>query len=144
MTYLDVVNTIKNFFEDSPLIERVVNEDLDGFDLNKAKIYPLALFYVNSVNLAPPINTFTINILVMDLLDVNNETDEDNKDFIWNQSLAVINNFVSRLNRGDLFSEQVQITGEVLAEPFTDRFDNGLAGMGISVQINVPNSMTIC
>lgn len=144
MTYLDVVNTIKDFFEDSPLIERVVNEDLDGFDLNKAKIYPLALFYVNSVNLAPPINTFTINILIMDLLDVNNETDEDNKDFIWNQSLAVINNFVSRLNRGDLFSEQVQINGEVLAEPFTDRFDNGLAGMGVSVQINVPNSMTIC
>ena len=144
MTYLDVVNKIKEYFENSELVARVENEDLDDFDLKKSTVYPLALFYVQDVPLNSPVNTFTIQLLVMDILDINKETGQDNRDYIWNQTLAIINNFQQQLRRGDLFVEQVQITGDVTAEPFTDRFDNGLAGWGVQISIQVPNTMTIC
>lgn len=145
MNYIDVINTIKTDLEATPLINRVQNEDLDDLDIDKASVYPLAAFYVSNVGLNSPTNTFTVNLLVMDILDINNETKEDNKDFIWNQSLAVLNNFVSRLRRGDLFADRLQLDdADIIAEPFTDRFDKGLAGMGISLSLNVPNEMTIC
>lgn len=145
MNYIDVINTIKTDLEAIPLINRVQNEDLDDLDIDKASVYPLAAFYVSNVGLNSPTNTFTVNLLVMDILDINNETKENNKDFIWNQSLAVLNNFVSRLRRGDLFADRLQLDdADIIAEPFTDRFDKGLAGMGISLSLNVPNEMTIC
>jgi len=145
MNYIDVINTIKTDLEATPLINRVQNEDLDDLDIDKASVYPLAAFYVSNVGLNSPTNTFTVNLLVMDILDINNETKENNKDFIWNQSLAVLNNFVSRLRRGDLFADRLQLDdADIIAEPFTDRFDKGLAGMGISLSLNVPNEMTIC
>ncbi len=145
MNYIDVINTIKADLEAIPLINRVQNEDLDHLDIDKASVYPLAAFYVSNFGLNSPTNKFTVNLLVMDILDINNETKEDNKDFIWNQSLAVLNNFVSRLRRGDLFADRLQLDdADIIAEPFTDRFDKGLAGMGISLSLNVPNEMTIC
>jgi hypothetical protein len=144
MNYLEVINIIKDDLEANELIERVQNEDLDDLDLDKASRYPLAAFYVDNVNLDSPTNAYNVNLLLMDILDVNNATKEDNKDFIWNECLAIVNNFVSRLRRGDLFGDRVQVEGDVLAEFFTDRFDKGLAGVGVSVTINVPNEMTIC
>jgi hypothetical protein len=36
------------------------------------------------------------------------------------------------------------ITSEPLAEPFTDRFENKIAGWTLTFDIIVPNEMTIC
>ena len=144
MTYLHFIETIENHFENEILIERIQNVELDEFDLDKSTVYPLALFYVENVNLSTPTNTFVLQLLVLDILDVNKETKENNENFIWNQSLAIINNFVSRLRRGDLFEEMVQLSSEVIAEKISDRFDKGLAGMGATINIEVPNEMTIC
>lgn len=144
MNYLEIVEVVKDILESNPLIDRVQNEDLDALDIDKDSIYPLAGFYISNINLGSSTNTFTINLLVMDILDVNKEADQDNKDFIWNQSLGVINNLITRLRRGDLFEGRLQVEDEVIAEPFTDRFDKGLAGMGVTISLIVPNEMTIC
>ena len=144
MTYLDFIDKVKEHFESEVLIERVQNEDLDDFDLDKSTVYPLALFYVENVNIGTPTNTFILQLMVLDILDINKESGENNENFIWNQSLAIVNNFVSRLRRGDLFSDLVQVSDEVIAEKISDRFDKGLAGIGATINIEVPNQMTIC
>jgi hypothetical protein len=104
----------------------------------------LAAFYIDSVEITDSVNTFTVQLLVADILDVNKETDQDNQDFIWNQSLATINNFYSKLNRGILSSELVQDLDPITLTPFTDRLDKGLAGMETTLSISVRNNMTLC
>ena len=144
MTYLDIIEKFKAYFEQNKLIARVENEDLNSFDLDKSGAYPLALFYVDSVGLNSPTNTFTIQLLILDILDVNNESDQDNEDYIWNQSLAIINNLQQSLRRGDLFEDRLQLTEVVTPERFSDRFNGGLAGWGVQFNLIAPNEMTIC
>jgi len=58
--------------------------------------------------------------------------------------LAVINRLVEVLRRGDLRSELYQLDGDVTCEPFTERFENNLAGWAATFDVLVPNTMTIC
>jgi hypothetical protein len=144
MEYLELVNTIKAELEASDLIARVENDDIPSIDLKKRSLYPLAAFYIDSVVVSESVNTFRVQLLIADILDVNKETDEDNQDFIWNQSLAVINNLYSKLNRGVLSSQAVQELEDITLTPFTDRLDKGLAGMEATLNIKVRNNMTLC
>ncbi len=144
MTYTQITNEIKQYFEGLLLVARVENEDLDGFDLDKSTVYPLVLFYVQNAPLGERTRAYSVQVLVMDILNVNKESGEDNRDFIFNETLEILNSFVIQAKRGELFSELVQIDDDVVAEPFTDRFDNGLAGWGTTLTITVKNDMTIC
>jgi len=144
MEYLELINTIRTELESSDLIARVENDDIPSIDLKKRSLYPLAAFYIDSVEITDSVNTFTVQLLVADILDVNKETNQDNQDFIWNQSLATINNFYSKLNRGVLYTQLVQELDPITLTPFTDRLDKGLAGMETTLSISVRNNMTLC
>lgn len=143
MTYLELVNILKTELLSSPFIERVENDDVPEIDLDKTTIYPMAAFYLENISLPGRINTYNIPLLVADILDVNKETDQDNRDFIWNQSILVISRLVEKLRRGELSQTPIEI-GDVSLTPFTDRLDKGLAGMETVLSITVVNDMTIC
>lgn len=143
MTYLEVVKILKDYFEASPLVERVENDDIPSIDLDKTSLYPLVQFYLENVNLSGRVNQFNIPLFIADILDVNKEADQDNRDFIWNQSLSVINNLVEQLRRGDLSQTPIEVNNPVVT-PFTDRLDKGLAGMETVIEITVKNDMTVC
>ncbi len=143
MTYLEVVKILKDYFETSPLVERVENDDIPSIDLDKTSLYPLVQFYLENVNLSGKVNQFNIPLFIADILDVNKESDQDNRDFIWNQSLSVINNLVEQLRRGDLSQTPIEVNNPVVT-PFTDRLDKGLAGMETVIEITVKNDMTVC
>ena len=104
----------------------------------------MGAFYIDSVEVTSNVNTFTVQLLVADILDVNKQTNQDNQDFIWNQSIAVINNLYNKLNRGQLFEDLVQEIEPITLTPFTDRLDKGLAGMETTLTISVKNDMTLC
>jgi len=144
MTYTELTSLLKKELEEIPLISRVLNDDIFEIDVKKRGTFPLALFFVENVELESRTLTYNVNLLIADILDVNNETDEDNKNFIWNQSLEVINSIFSRLTRGDLYGNEIQQITLSTVTPFTDRFDNGLAGMEVNYAIVVRNDMTIC
>ena len=50
---------------------------------------------------------------------------------------------VARLQRGDLFTDLYQLTSSSL-EPFMDRFEDAVAGWTLTMDIEVPNGMSIC
>jgi hypothetical protein len=56
----------------------------------------------------------------------------------------VLNRFVELLRRGDLYDGELVLDGIPIAEPFTERFENLLAGWSLTLDILVPNDMTIC
>jgi len=144
MEYQELIKIIREELESSELIARVENDDIPSIDLKKRSLYPLAAFYIDSVEITNSVNTFTVQLFIADILDVNKETDQDNQDFIWNQSIAVINNLYNKLNRGLLFEQLVQEIEPINLTPFTDRLDKGLAGMETTLTISVKNNMTLC
>jgi hypothetical protein len=144
MEYLELINTIRTELESSDLIARVEQGQKPDVDLRKRSLYPLAAFYCSSGSLAPNVVNFTVQLLIADILDVNKETDQDNEDFIWNQSLAVVNNLYNKLNRGVLFAEVIQSEDNTDFNFFTDSLDKGLAGVEVTFEITVKNEMTLC
>ena len=144
MEYQELIKVIRDELESSKLIARVENDDIPSIDLKKRSLYPLVAFYIDSVEITNSVNTFTVQLLIADILDVNKQTNQDNQDFIWNQSIAVINNLYNKLNRGQLFEDLVQEIEPINLTPFTDRLDKGLAGMETTLTISVKNDMTLC
>ena len=96
---------------------------------------------------ADHIMTADISVLSMDIVDVNkNESTydsfygNDNLQDVLNTQLAVVNDLQSHLRRGNLFdNNDLKVTGNVTAEPFQDRFENQLAGWGVTFSIEMPN-----
>jgi alpha-amylase/alpha-mannosidase (GH57 family) len=80
----------------------------------------------------------------MDVIDEDKLSLTDNKLDIWNTQLLVINRVIDRINRGDLRDGEFELTGNPSIEPFTDRFENALAGWTVTFDLMVKNSMTIC
>ena len=65
----------------------------------------------------------------------------DNETDVLNTQLAVVNRLMELLRRTDTLNV---LDGSPTAEPFTERFENYLAGWALSFDIVIPNDMTIC
>ena len=144
MEYQELIKVIRDELESSELIARVEKSDIPDVDTRKRSFYPLAAFYCGGGGLATNVVRYTVQLLVVDILDINKETDQDNEDFILNQSFAVVNNLYNKLNRGVLFTELVQSEKETDFDFFTDKTDKGLAGVEVTFEITVKNEMTLC
>jgi hypothetical protein len=57
---------------------------------------------------------------------------------------AVQNRLYESLRRGSLFSINFMAGGNATLEPFAERFENYLAGWTMTLDILMPNSMTVC
>ena len=96
--------------------------------------------------------TATIQLFCLDVVDKSNEvTDgaliygDDNLQDVLNTQLQVVNDIQQELRRGELFTDQMQLTTDITASPFLDNFENQLAGWAATISIEMPNTEhTIC
>jgi len=95
--------------------------------------------------------TFSIKLLCADVVDYNkspNDFDQfygnDNLHDVMNTQFQVINSLITKLMRGDLFKSNYQVTSTPSAEPFKESYGNVLAGWSTTIQIEVPNGISIC
>jgi hypothetical protein len=58
--------------------------------------------------------------------------------------MLLLTRLMDRLNRGDLRDNNFELTGNPSFEPFTERFENDLAGWALTFDLVVRNGMTIC
>ena len=113
-------------------------------------MFPLAHISVNNVSHEGATLRFSITISLADKLDVTNESTNDtfrgvdNEHDIMNTQLAVGVRLVERLRRGDLFTSEYVLDGDPNYEPFTNRFENGLDGWDLSLDIIYKHDMTVC
>jgi hypothetical protein len=64
---------------------------------------------------------------------------------ILNTQLAVINDVVQELRRGQLYSDLYQLDGTPTCQPFTERFENLLAGWTATFDVLLANTeISIC
>jgi hypothetical protein len=148
--YFYIVDTLKTYLKANPFVNTVSIGDIFEVDLNKQTIFPLSHIIVNNATLAEVTTSLNISVLFMDLVDESKSeiTDiwegNDNEQDVLNTRLTVAQRLVADLMRGSLYTSQVVIVGEPNAEPFTDRFENKIAGWTLTFDVIVPNEMSIC
>ena len=150
MNYFDIIDELKAHFENDELITTVSQGDIFDIDLNKQTIFPLLHIIVNTASFEENVVRYNISLLAMDIVDISKEettdrfTGNDNELYVLNTMLAVLNRCYELLRRGTLYTDKFQVDGNPTCEPFTERMENNLSGWTMTVDILIPNDMTIC
>lgn len=152
MTHVyDILEVLKDELLSSPSVNTVTYGDITDVDLDKTTIFPLSHLIIDNVTYAERTVVFNINLLCADVVDYNKESSDfelfygnDNLHDVLNTQFEVINGVIMKLMRGDLFESNYQVVTQPSAEPFKERFSNELAGWSVSMQIEIPNGISIC
>jgi hypothetical protein len=148
--FYDILNKLKWHFDNDEIVNTVTQGDIFQVDLNKQTIFPLTHIMVNSSSLQSNTQTFNVSILAMDIVDISKSevTDlfqENNNELdVLNTQHHVLNRCYQQMLHGNLWDLDFVVAGEPSLEPFTERFENLLAGWTMTFDVTVPNDMTIC
>ena len=147
--FYNLTKTIKDTLEAHSQVNVVTFGDIYDVDLNKQTIFPLSHITVNQATFEGQIVRMNITIIAMDVVD---ETKEDprsqnepfygtnNEQDILNTQLAVINDVVAKLRKGTLYTDLYQLDGNPTCVPFSERFENLLAGWTATFDVLLPNT----
>lgn len=148
--YYHLLDTLKNHFDNDAFVNTVTEGDIFKVDLAKQTIFPLTHIIVNNSTIENNIIRFNVSILAMDIVNISKSdnsdvfTGNDNEQDVLNTMYAILNRLYESLRRGTLSSENFMTEGNATLEPFAERFENYLAGWTMTLDILMPNSMTIC
>ena len=148
--YFNILDTLKAHLDGDPFITTVTEGDIFQVDLGKQTLFPLAHIMVNTATFEGNVLRFNITLMVMDIADISKDEvasiflGNNNEQEILNTTLSVLNRAYEVLRRGDLYSNNFQVDGNPTCEPFTERFENYLAGWAMTFDVLVANNMTIC
>lgn len=150
MNYFTTVDTLRAHFASDPIVNEVTQGDIFSVDLNKKTIFPLVHIMVNSSTAEEFVVRYNITIMAMDIVDFSKA---DNNDLFYGMdneidALNAMHDVLIRafklMKSGSIWDAKVQIEDTANLEPFSERFENNLAGWAMTFDIVVPNEMTIC
>jgi hypothetical protein len=147
--YTYLLEELKAEIETIPMVTTVTQGGLDDIDNYKQTLFPLVHIIVNSVTASSNTFTFNVSIISMDVVDIaKDETTNifygnDNEIDVLNTTMVILTRIIEVLIRGEL-SRKMEIVGTPNMQPFTERFENYLAGWTATMDIIVPNDMSIC
>lgn len=147
--YYNILTTLKTQLESDRFCNTVTEGDLFEVDLDKQTIFPLSHIIVNEMTKESNVLIFNVSILCMDVVDKSKDeaTDKfrgnDNEQDVINAQMAVALRLVEVLERGG-DNKTFMMRGNPTFEPFTERFENYLAGVTVTFDVHVPNTMSAC
>lgn len=148
--YYQLTSTIEEQLRSTEFTNTVSIGDISKVNLNKQDIFPLAHMIVNSVTAEEQVLRFDISILACDIVDQSKDittdrfTGNDNEQDILNTQLLVLNKLIQKLRMGSLHTDMYQLDGNPSLTPFSDRFENELAGWTADITILIYNDIYIC
>ena len=148
--YYQLTSTIEEQLRSTEFTNTVSIGDISKVNLNKQDIFPLAHMIVNSVTTEEQVLRFDISILACDIVDQSKDittdrfTGNDNEQDILNTQLLVLNKLIQKLRMGSLHTDMYQLDGDPTLTPFSDRFENELAGWTADITILIYNDIYIC
>ena len=135
-------------------VNTVTYGDIFRVDLKKQTLFPLSHVVVNNATMENNVWRYNISIMAMDIVDISKEAvtqtaqgifrGNDNEQDVLNTQFAVLNRLLEVLRSGDIRNELYQLDGNPNLEPFTERFENFLAGWVATFDVLIPNDMTAC
>ena len=152
--FYDITTKLKDTLEAHSQVNVVTTGDLFDVDLNKQTIFPLSHIVINQATFEGQVVRMSVSLVCMDLVDETKENPRDqaepfygtnNEQDILNTQLAVINDVVQELRRGTLYSDLYQLDGNPIWTPFTERFENLLAGWTANFDVLLANTeISVC
>jgi hypothetical protein len=148
--FYDLLNKLKIHFNADPIVNSVTQGDIFQVDLSKQTIFPLTHIMVNSSTLSDNTMSFNVSVIAMDIVDISKSEvtdifEENNNELdVLNAQHAVLNRAYQQMLHGNLWDDKYVIEADPTLEPFTERFENLLAGWTMTFDVIVPNEMTIC
>jgi hypothetical protein len=148
--YYTLIDTLRTLLIGSPFVNQVTEGDLYDIDLSKQTIFPLSHIMVNNVSILPNVLKANITIIAMDIVDISKSEptslfiDNTNRQDVLNTQLIMLSRIVAQLTNGETFKDNYQLEGEPSCEPFTDRFENLLAGWTMTFEVLIPNEISSC
>jgi hypothetical protein len=148
--FYNITTKLKQALEANEITNSVTEGDLFSLDISKQSIFPLAHLSIGNVTYNGPVLNYAVTIVFADVVDISKEEDSDafvgndNEHDVLNTQLTAGVRLVELARRGELFDEGIQLEGSPSFEPFTERFENYLAGWVLTMTIVQRNPMTIC
>ena len=147
--YYILLETLKNSLLQNSNVNTVSTGDISQIDLSKQTIFPLSHIIINSATNSGQVMTFNVTVLCMDKVNqlkteqvnpFNNEAEHT----VLNTQLAVSNKLYKDLYSGQLRLDGYQVDDDASIEFFFDRFENILAGVAMTLNIQLNNDLNVC
>ena len=148
--YYNLLDKLKTYFDADAIVNTVTQGDIFDVDLSKQTIFPLLHIMVNNCTLDERTTTWNISLIAMDIVDISKNTStniflgNDNEIDVLNTQHAVLNRAYELIKHGSLAYDLFMVEGTASLEPFTERFENYMAGWTMTFDVVTPNEMTIC
>jgi hypothetical protein len=152
--YYNVVNYLKTILSNHPSVDVVTLGDIVDLGEREFPAYPIANIQIVNTSFGTSVTNFDIELIVADKIkNKNNESNPitnaqtipfygvDDKPDIYSNTLAIINDVTSYTQRGVAGFE---INDDIECEPFSEQFDNGLAGWVARFTITTHNDKNRC
>ena len=149
-SFYKVIDSIQTVVGAEPFNNTVTFGDISEIDLKKQSMFPLAHVMVNNMNIEQQHVSFNVTLFLMDLVDISKEPDttlflgNDNTQDVLNTQAALATRVIRILQKSNLYKQEFEILGTANCEPFTERFDNALAGWAVTFDVNAKDEMTYC
>lgn len=147
-TFKAIVDQFEDICEAHKQLNSFTNGDIFEVDLSNKMDFAKAHLVEQSATINNRDFVFTFDLLVMDLVsaDGSNETDVLSNTFlILSDIYREFKNGLGRLSQNQVIvSDQFVINESMSCEPFTDRFENLLAGWKGTISITVPSHNNAC
>lgn len=148
--FYTITEGLQAHFTNDALVNTVTEGDIMEVDLNKQTIFPLVHVMINNATLQSNVVRFNVSLIAMDIVDISKEPTTDiyrgnsNEQDVLNTQLEILNRAFAQMYHGNMWDSKIVIDGDPTCEPFTERFDNYLAGWTMTFDVLVPNEVTIC
>ena len=152
--YYNVLNYFRTIMQNHPSIAEVSQGDISNIDVTQFPSYPLGNVQISDISFGTSVTTYQIQLTVADKVkNKNNESDGRNNEQIvpfygvndvvdiHANTLAIINDLTSYTQRGVAGFE---INGDINCRPFSDDFNNGLAGWVSTFELTAHNDKNRC
>ena len=149
-SFYDIANKIKDVVTAEPFNSQITFGDIAEIDLKKQTLFPLAHLMINNATINDNFVNFNVTLFFMDIVDISTDQTRDyfrgndNKFDVLNTQLALATRVLRVLQKSDLYTDSFQVIDPATCEPFTERFDNTLAGWAVSFDIGTKDEMTYC
>jgi hypothetical protein len=127
-----LLETLKESLLQNSNVKTVTTGDISQIDLSKQTIYPLSHIIINSATNSGQVMSFNVTVLCMDKVNQ------------LNTQLAVSNKLYKDLYSGQLRLDGYQVDDDASIEFFFDRFENILAGVAMTLTIQLNNDLNVC
>ena len=153
--YYNILNYFRTILKNHPSIGVATYGDLTDFDTKEFPAYPVGNVLITNSEFGTNVTTYTVQLTVADKIkNKNNESsgslNQQSIDYfkgvddtidIHNNTLGILNDLTSYTQRGVAGFE---IDDNIECVPFSDRFNNGLAGWVATFSLTTHNDKNRC